>query len=62
MNLNFAYIEFIKYNKPNMKLSIDEYWEKQFVFFNGQKLKRLVQLKIENNFLFHIIYYYSYGC
>ena len=44
MNLNFAYIEFIKYNKPNMKLSIDEYTEKNnLFFFNGQKLKRLVQ-------------------
>jgi len=61
MNLNFAYIEFIKYNKPNMNMKLSTA-EKNYLFFNGQKLKRLVQLKIENNFLFHIIYYYSYGC
>ena len=46
--MNFAYIEFIMYNKTNMKLSIErvDEWntdEWKLLFFNGQKLKRLVQ-------------------
>ena len=47
--MNFAYNEFIMYNTTNMKLSIErvDEWntdEWKLLFFNGQKLKRLVQL------------------
>ena len=36
--MNFAYFEFIMYNKTNMKLSIDEWnWASTNLFFNGQK-------------------------